>query len=189
MFVELLLIPISVSLDAFAVSLSKGLSVRRVLPIHALKTALWFGGLQALFPLLGFYAASVFSQYVTSASHWIIFGLLTLVGANMIREALSQNADAREENVQFDWRHMLPLAVACSIDAFAIGVSFTFMKVNIILSVAIIGIVTGLFSVAGLHLGHVCGARWQQPAQIAGGAILIAIGIKVVLEDFGIITF
>ena len=176
-------------MDAFAVSIGKGLTVRRVRPLDALKTALWFGGFQALFPLLGYLVADTFSTYVTAVDHWIIFGLLALIGGNMIREAFEEDDENARETPQFDWQHMLPLAIACSIDAFAIGVSFAFMKVNILWSVLIIGVVTGTFSAAGLHIGHAFGARWQKPAQIAGGVILILIGIKVLLEHLGVIAW
>ena len=165
-------------MDAFAVSIGKGLTVTRVRPVDVIKTALWFGGFQALFPLLGFFAANTFSKYVTAVDHWIIFALLAFIGGNMIREAFGE-----------DWRHMLPRAVACSIDAFAVGVSFAFMQVNIWFSVIVIGVVTGAFSAAGLYIGRVFGARWQKPAQIAGGAVLVLIGLKVLLEHLGFIAW
>lgn len=187
--IEILLISVSVAMDAFAVSIGKGLTVTRVRPGDAIKTALWFGGFQALFPLLGFFAANTFSKYVTAVDHWIIFALLAFIGGNMIREAFGEEEENSRETAQFDWRHMLPLAVACSIDAFAVGVSFAFMKVNIWFSVIIIGVVTGAFSAAGLYIGRVFGARWQKPAQIAGGAVLVLIGLKVLLEHLGFIAW
>ena len=183
--IEILLISVSVAMDAFAVSIGKGLTVTRVRPVDVIKTALWFGGFQALFPLLGFFAANTFSKYVTAVDHWIIFALLAFIGGNMIREAFGEEAENSRETAQFDWRHMLPLAVACSIDAFAVGVSFAFMQVNIWFSVIVIGVVTGAFSAAGLYIGRVFGARWQKPAQIAGGAVLVLIGLKVLLEHLG----
>lgn len=187
--IEILLISVSVAMDAFAVSIGKGLTVTRVRPVDAIKTALWFGGFQALFPLLGFFAASTFSKYVTAVDHWIIFALLAFIGGNMIREAFGEEEESSRETAQFDWRHMLPLAVACSIDAFAVGVSFAFMQVNIWFSVIVIGVVTGAFSAAGLYIGRVFGARWQKPAQIAGGAVLMLIGLKVLLEHLGFIAW
>ena len=176
-------------MDAFAVSIGKGLTVTRVRPVDVIKTALWFGGFQALFPLLGFFAANTFSKYVTAVDHWIIFALLAFIGGNMIREAFGEEEENSRETAQFDWRHMLPLAVACSIDAFAVGVSFAFMQVNIWFSVIVIGVVTGAFSAAGLYIGRVFGARWQKPAQIAGGAVLVLIGLKVLLEHLGFIAW
>ena len=187
--IEILLISVSVAMDAFAVSIGKGLTVTRVRPVDVIKTALWFGGFQALFPLLGFFAANTFSKYVTAVDHWIIFALLAFIGGNMIREAFGEEEESSRETAQFDWRHMLPLAVACSIDAFAVGVSFAFMQVNIWFSVIVIGVVTGAFSAAGLYIGRVFGARWQKPAQIAGGAVLVLIGLKVLLEHLGFIAW
>lgn len=187
--IEILLISVSVAMDAFAVSIGKGLTVTRVRPVDVIKTALWFGGFQALFPLLGFFAANTFSKYVTAVDHWIIFALLAFIGGNMIREAFDEEEENSRETAQFDWRHMLPLAVACSIDAFAVGVSFAFMQVNIWFSVIVIGVVTGAFSAAGLYIGRVFGARWQKPAQIAGGAVLVLIGLKVLLEHLGFIAW
>ena len=187
--IEILLISVSVAMDAFAVSIGKGLTVTRVRPVDVIKTALWFGGFQALFPLLGFFAANTFSKYVTAVDHWIIFALLAFIGGNMIREAFGEEEENSRETAQFDWGHMLPLAVACSIDAFAVGVSFAFMQVNIWFSVIVIGVVTGAFSAAGLYIGRVFGARWQKPAQIAGGAVLVLIGLKVLLEHLGFIAW
>lgn len=187
--IEILLISVSVAMDAFAVSIGKGLTVTRVRPVDVIKTALWFGGFQALFPLLGFFAATTFSKYVTAVDHWIIFALLAFIGGNMIREAFGEEAENSRETAQFDWRHMLPLAVACSIDAFAVGVSFAFMQVNIWFSVIVISVVTGAFSAAGLYIGRVFGARWQKPAQIAGGAVLVLLGLKVLLEHLGFIAW
>lgn len=151
MLIQILLIGVSVSMDAFAVSIGKGLTVKKLRGVDAFKTALWFGGFQALFPLLGYFAASTFSKYVTAVDHWIIFGLLALIGGNMVREAFEEDEENAKETPEFDWKHMLPLAVACSIDAFAVGVSFAFMTLNIWLSVVIIGITTGLFSAAGVY--------------------------------------
>lgn len=186
--IAILLISISVAMDAFAVSIGKGLTISKLRPVDALKTALWFGGFQALFPLLGFFAANTFSKYVTQIDHWIIFGLLAFIGGNMIREAFEEDEENAKETAQFDWRHMLPLAIACSIDAFAVGVSFAFMQVEIWSSVICIGVVTGAFSAVGLYIGRAFGSRWQKPAQIAGGVILILIGLKVLLEHLGILA-
>jgi len=169
-------------MDTFAVSIGKGLTVKKLRGLDAFKTALWFGGFQALFPLLGYFAA------VTAVDHWIIFGLLALIGGNMVREAFEEDEENAKETADFDWKHMLPLAVACSIDAFAVGVSFAFMSLNIWISVIIIGITTGLFSAAGLYIGRAFGSRWQKPAQIAGGVVLILIGVKVLLEHLGFLA-
>ena len=138
---------------------------------------------------MGYFTASTFSTYVTVFDHWIIFGLLAFIGGNMVREAFNEDEENAKETAQFDWKHMLPLAVACSIDAFAVGVSLAFMKINIIFAITSMGVVTGLFSAAGLYIGRIFGSRWQKPAQIAGGVVLILIGIKVLLEHLGIIAF
>lgn len=196
--VQTLLISVSVAMDAFAVSIGKGLTVSRVRPGDAVRSALWFGGAQALFLIrgaqalfliLGHYAASAFSAYVTAFDHWIIFGLLAFIGGNMVHEAYEEDAENAKETAQFDWKHMLPLAVACSIDAFAVGVSLAFMATSVPFAILCISVVTGLFSAAGLYIGRAFGAHWQKPAQIAGGVVLILIGVKVLLEHLGVIAF
>ena len=141
--------------------------------------------------ILGYFAASTFSKYVTQFDHWIIFALLVFIGGNMVHEAFEEDEENSKETAQFDWKHMLPLAVACSIDAFAVGVSLAFMftKAHMAFAILSIGVVTGLFSAAGLHIGRAFGSRWQKPAQIAGGVVLILLGIKVLLEHLGVIAF
>lgn len=189
--IQILLISVSVAMDAFAVSIGKGLTVSRVRVQDAVKSALWFGGFQMLFPILGYFAASTFSKYVTQFDHWIIFALLVFIGGNMVHEAFEEDEENSKETAQFDWKHMLPLAVACSIDAFAVGVSLAFMftKAHMAFAILSIGVVTGLFSAAGLYIGHAFGSRWQEPAQIAGGVVLILLGVKVLLEHLGVIAF
>lgn len=189
--IQILLISVSVAMDAFAVSIGKGLTVSRVRVQDAAKSALWFGGFQMLFPILGYFAASTFSKYVTQFDHWIIFALLVFIGGNMVHEAFEEDEENSKETAQFDWKHMLPLAVACSIDAFAVGVSLIFMftKAHMAFAILSIGVVTGLFSAAGLYIGRAFGSRWQKPAQIAGGVVLILLGIKVLLEHLGVIAF
>lgn len=189
--IQILLISVSVAMDAFAVSIGKGLTVSRVRVQDAVKSALWFGGFQMLFPILGYFAASTFREYVTQFDHWIIFVLLVFIGGNMVHEAFEEDEENSKETAQFDWKHMLPLAVACSIDAFAVGVSLTFMftKAHMAFAILSIGVVTGLFSAAGLYIGRAFGSRWQKPAQIAGGVVLILLGVKVLLEHLGVIAF
>lgn len=189
--IQILLISVSVAMDAFAVSIGKGLTVSRVRVQDAAKSALWFGGFQMLFPILGYFAASTFSKYVTQFDHWIIFALLVFIGGNMVHEAFEEDEENSKETAQFDWKHMLPLAVACSIDAFAVGVSLAFMftKAHMAFAILSIGVVTGLFSAAGLYIGRAFGSRWQEPAQIAGGVVLILLGVKVLLEHLGVIAF
>ncbi|WP_340510450.1 manganese efflux pump MntP family protein [Bifidobacterium longum] len=189
--IQILLISVSVAMDAFAVSIGKGLTVSRVRVQDAVKSALWFGGFQMLFPILGYFAASTFREYVTQFDHWIIFALLVFIGGNMVHEAFEEDEENSKETAQFDWKHMLPLAVACSIDAFAVGVSLTFMftKAHMAFAILSIGVVTGLFSAAGLYIGRAFGSRWQKPAQIAGGVVLILLGVKVLLQHLGVIAF
>lgn len=174
-------------MDTFAAAIGKGLVATRINKTNVLTTALWFSGFQVLFPLLGAWIGSTLSTYVGAVDHWIIFALLVLLGVNMIRETLHDDEANAQETPQFDWRHMLPLAVACSIDSLAVGVSLAFMQVNVWFAVALIGVVTAALSTSGLHLGKVLGTRWQKPAQIAGGIVLILVGTKTLLEHLGLL--
>ncbi len=177
---ELLIIAIGVSMDAFAVSICKGLSVRDIKPRHAGATALWFGGFQALMPLVGYFLGVSFADFVSSVDHWIAFILLGVIGGNMIKESCSK--DETELNPDFSFRTMLAMAVATSIDALAIGVSFAFLKVNIWPAILFIGLTTAVFSAAGVYIGNVFGSRYKSKAEFAGGFILISMGLKILLE-------
>ena len=181
---ELFLTALGLSMDAFAVSVCKGLSVDRLSVRHMLITGLYFGGFQALMPLIGYFLGSSFEEFITSFDHWIAFILLALIGANMIRES---RGAAEELNASFGVKAMLPLAVATSIDALAVGVTFAFLSVDIVPAVCLIGGITFILSVAGLNLGRVFGARSRSVAELAGGVILILIGLKILLEHLGII--
>ena len=184
--IEILLISVSVAMDAFAVSIGKGLTVTRVRPVDVIKTALWFGGFQALFPLLGFFAANTFSKYVTAVDHWIIFALLAFIGGNMIREALSKDEDKLDGSLAF--KTMLLLAIATSIDALAVGITFAFLPgTRIVPAVALIGSITFVFSAAGIRLGNMFGLRYKSKAEFAGGVILILLGTKILLEHLGVL--
>ncbi|MCI1218927.1 MAG: manganese efflux pump MntP family protein [Bifidobacterium sp.] len=185
MIIQPLLIAISVSIDAFAIAVGKGLASVRVRLLDALKIALWFGGFQSLFSLLGYVAVAALAAYASAFDHWIIFGLLALIGGNMIREIACDDKTDKHETPQFGWRHMMPLAIACSIDAFAVGVSLAFLQFNVPFSISVIGVVTAAFAVAGLYLGRVVGQRWQKPSQIAGGIMLILIGTHILLRHLG----
>lgn len=178
---ELLIIAIGLSMDAFAVSVCKGLSVQNIRPVHLLKTGLWFGGFQALMPLAGYFLGVSFADFVGSVDHWIAFILLGIIGGNMIKESSSKDEECCP-SPDFSFRTMLAMAVATSIDALAVGVSFAFLKVNILEAVLLIGITTFLFSGAGTAIGNVFGARWKSKAEFAGGFILIAMGLKILLE-------
>lgn len=180
-FTELLIIAIGLSMDAFAVSIGKGLSLDKVKKHHAISAGLWFGGFQALMPILGYLLGASFSSLVSSVDHWIAFALLGLIGANMIRESLSTN-DNDHHDADFSIRSMLLLAIATSIDALAVGVTFAFLGEDIILSATIIGITTFLFSVAGIIIGNICGSHYKSKAELLGGCILVIIGLKILIE-------
>ena len=177
---DLFITAVALSMDAFAVSVSKGLSVKRVRLKHGLITGAYFGGFQALMPLLGFFLASSFADYIRRFDHWIAFGLLALIGANMLREALS--GEEEEMNDSFSFKTMLPLAIATSIDALATGVSFAVTDTNIWLAIALVGATTFAFSAAGVKIGNVFGAKYKSKAELAGGLILILMGAKILIE-------
>lgn len=179
-YFDLVVTGIALSMDAFAVSIGKGLSVKRVRLRHGLIVGLYFGGFQALMPLLGFLLASSFADAIESCDHWIAFGLLVLIGANMLREAFSD--EESETNDSFAFRAMLPLALATSIDALATGVSFALTGTNIWGAVSIVGVTTFLFSMVGVKIGSIFGTKYQKKAEILGGVILILLGIKILLE-------
>ena len=178
---ELFIIAVSLAMDAFAVSVCKGLSVGRPQLRHCLICGIWFGGFQALMPLIGWLLGVRFRGMIVSVDHWVAFILLGLIGFNMVREALGgEEEDALD--CSFGIRAMFPLAVATSIDALAVGVTFAFLKVDIFLAVSLIGIITLVLSCIGVKIGSVFGDRFQSKAELAGGIILILMGIKILLE-------
>ncbi len=179
-FFELFLIALSLSMDAFAVSLCKGLSAGRPTPGQCLICGVWFGGFQALMPLIGFLLGVRFQGLISSVDHWVAFVLLGLIGLNMIREALGGGEEHLDSS--FGPRAMLPLAVATSIDALAVGVTFAFLKVEIAPAVSLIGVTTLVLAAAGVKIGSVFGDRFEKKAELAGGAILILMGVKILLE-------
>ncbi len=176
---ELLVIAVGLSMDAFAVSICKGLSVQKVKPKHYLIVAAYFGGFQALMPLLGYLLGVRFEAMVANVDHWIAFVLLGLIGANMVRES---RAEEEKLDDSFTVSTMLLLAVATSIDALAIGVTFAFLGVNIIEAIILIGITTGIISGVGLKIGNVFGSRYKSKAEMAGGIVLILMGIKILVQ-------
>lgn len=195
-FVEILLIGIGLSMDAFSVSISKGLTTKKFSWKVALTCGLWFGVFQALMPIIGYFLGAQFEQFITSVDHWIAFGLLFLIGANLIREALSkktENGERRTENLPLSTfrsqLQMFPLAIATSIDALAVGISFACIQVQLWSSVLIIGVTTFLFSVLGVKIGNVFGSRFEKGAGVLGGIILILIGLKILLEHLGVMSF
>lgn len=182
---ELFVIAVGLSMDAFAVSICKGLSVRELKPKHALTVGVYFGGFQMLMPLIGFALGVRFQSFITSIDHWIAFVLLGLIGANMIRESREQD----EENLSdsFSSGAMLPLAVATSIDALAVGVTFAFLQVSILPAVCFIGATTFILSCIGIRIGHVFGLKYKSRAELFGGAVLILMGTKILLEHLGVL--
>ena len=180
---ELLLIAVGLSMDAFAVSVCKGLSVRKLQVKHALITGLYFGGFQALMPLIGYFLGTQFQSLITDIDHWIAFVLLALIGFNMVRESFGES---ERLDASFRFKTMLPLAVATSIDALAVGVTFAFLQVQIIPAVSFIGIITFVFSAAGIKIGNVFGAKYKSKAELLGGVVLILMGIKILLEHLGL---
>lgn len=181
-FWELFLIGVGLSMDAFAVSISKGLSVRRYRPVQSLCCGLWFGAFQMIMPLTGYLLGMNFAAYVEAFAHWIAFGLLALIGGNMVREAFSNE----EEHVDASFAPlvMLTLAVATAIDALAVGVSFAALQVSILPAICIIGTTTFCISAAGVRIGSVFGEKYADKAELVGGLILIAIGLKIVIEHY-----
>ena len=181
---ELLVLAVGLSMDAFAVSVCKGLALSRVTLKECLTAGVWFGAFQALMPLLGFLLGAAFAEKITAVDHWIAFVLLGLIGANMIRESFGE---AEGVSSAMTPGAMLPLAVATSIDALAVGVTFALLTIRIIPAVATIGVITCALSALGVKLGSVFGARWRSRAELAGGIILILLGTKILLEHLGIL--
>lgn len=181
---ELFFIAVGLSMDAFAVSVCKGLSVDRARPKYLIVTGLYFGGFQALMPVIGFLLGSWLSGAIEQIDHWIAFVLLTIIGINMIRES---RGEAEELDRSFSPKAMLPLAVATSIDALAVGVTFAFLKVSIIPAAALIGVTTFAFSAAGVKIGNIFGARYKSKAELVGGIVLVLMGVKILLEHLGVL--
>lgn len=187
-FVELFLIAVGLSMDAFAVSVCKGLSTRQLSARHYLIIGAWFGGFQALMPTLGYILGSTFEKNITKYDHWVAFVLLAFIGGNMLREGFSKESE--EQNSSFSFAAMSVLAVATSIDALAVGITFALLPgVNILAAVLFIGITTFIISGIGLKVGNIFGSKYKNGAEIVGGIILILIGIKILLEHLGIINF
>lgn len=179
---ELFVIAVGLSMDAFAVAVCKGLSVDQVKKRHIWTVGLYFGGFQALMPLLGYWLGNGFQSWVSKIDHWIAFVLLVLIGANMIRES---RGEVEELDASFSVKSMFPLAVATSIDALAVGITFAFLQVNIVPAVSFIGGITFILSAVGLKLGNVFGARYKAKAELVGGLVLILMGIKILLQHLG----
>lgn len=190
LFITLFFIGVGLAMDAFAVSICKGLAMRKVKWKQAAIIGLFFGGFQALMPFLGWLLGSQFEQYIKSIDHWIAFILLGIIGGKMLFEAVKGDEDENEESCDDDKplniKEMFVLAIATSIDALAVGITFAFLNYPIGEAVSIIGVTTFVISVAGVYIGNFFGERYKKKAEIAGGIILIAIGVKILLEHLGI---
>lgn len=184
--VELLVVAIGLAMDAFAVSVCKGLSVTKINWKHSVIAGLYFGGFQAAMPVLGYFLGSSFKDYIESLDHWITFILLLIIGGNMIREAFSKEEE--ELDGSFSFKSMFPLAIATSIDALAVGVTFAFLDVQIVPAVSFIGIITFALAALGVKLGNIFGAKYKAKAEFVGGVVLILMGVKILLEHTGIIN-
>ena len=198
---ELFIIAVGLSMDAFAVAICKGLSMNKMSWKNALITGLYFGGFQGGMPLIGYLLGTNFKDLIVSIDHWIAFVLLGIIGANMIKEAFEKGDEEEgascdcngncgdKANDSFDFKTMAPLALATSIDALAVGVTFAFLQVDIVPAVSFIAVITFFFGTLGVKIGNVFGAKFKSKAELAGGVILIAMGIKILLEHLGVISF
>ena len=189
----LLLLAVGVSMDAFAVSICKGLAMKRATPGAMAIVGGWFGGFQALMPLIGFFLGTMFAAAIETVDHWVAFALLAIIGVNMLMEALEKQEEccccADEHNADLSVKTMFVMAVATSIDALAVGISLAMAgDINIWLSVALIGATTFGFSAAGVKIGSLFGAAFEKKAQLAGGLILVLIGLKILLEHLGVMA-
>ena len=187
---ELLLLAVGLSMDAFAVSVCKGLALRRATFQAEFTCGVWFGGFQALMPLIGFFLGTLFATAIQAVDHWIAFGLLAIIGVNMLKEAMSMEEECDcGGNADLSVKTMFIMAVATSIDALAVGISLAMVgNVNIFFAVTLIGICTCLLSMLGVKIGNVFGSRFESKAEIAGGIILIALGVKILLEHLGVLA-
>ncbi len=184
---EILLLGIGLAMDAFAVSICKGLSMKKMNWKNAIIIALYFGGFQALMPMIGYFLGTTFESLVTTFDHWIAFVLLSVIGGNMIKESFDKEEEKKNDDV--DFKTMIVLALATSIDALAVGITFAFLDVNLLLAISIIGIITFIISILGVKVGNKFGDRYQNKAELVGGIILVVLGIKILLEHLGIISF
>ncbi len=191
-FIELFLVGVGLSMDAFAVSICKGLGMKRLNMKQALVIGLFFGGFQALMPFLGWALGTQLADLITPIDHWIAFILLAVIGGKMLLDAF-RGGDEEEageaKDAKLDLKELFMLAIATSIDALAVGITFAFLGVDIVFATAVIGLTTFVISVAGVAVGHAFGARYEKGATIVGGVVLILIGLKILLEHLGIIAF
>ena len=186
-FAALFTLAVGLSMDAFAVSVCKGLSIRALMPRHAVIVGLWFGAFQALMPLIGWLLGAAFADMIAEVDHWIAFVLLVFIGGNMIRESLGHGEEDCDPSLAP--LTMLVLAVATSIDALAVGVTFAFLRVDILPAVTLIGVCTFFISAVGVKVGNVFGTRYKSKAELLGGVVLVLIGLKILLEHLGLLPF
>ena len=196
---ELLVLALSVSMDAFAVSMCKGLSVKKARLKECATCGIWFGGFQALMPLIGFFLGALFADKIEAFDHWVAFGLLAIIGVNMLKEVFEKECECCDENADFSVKTMFLMAIATSIDALAVGISLamaggvtsalviTAEAVSIFFVVLMIGICTGVLSALGVKIGNLFGSRYEKKAQFVGGAVLVLLGVKILLEGLGVL--
>ena len=185
---ELMMLAVGLSMDAFAVSICKGLSMKKAGLREGAICGVWFGGFQALMPVIGFFLGALFAKQIEAFDHWIAFVLLALIGGNMLKEAFSKCDCCEEHNADLSVKTMFVMAVATSIDALAVGISLAMAgKVNIWLAMALIGVVTFIMCTAGVKIGNIFGSRYEKKAEAAGGIILILLGLKILLEHLGVL--
>lgn len=185
--IELFLIAVGLSMDAFAVAVCKGLAMEKCTVKKAGIVGLYFGGFQALMPAIGYMLGVQFQDLITSIDHWIAFILLSIIGGNMIKEAMESCDCCEEHDASLDFKTMVGLAVATSIDALAVGVTFAFLRVSIVPAVSFIGVTTFVISFAGVKIGNVFGSKYKKRAELAGGIILILLGVKILIEHLGLL--
>ena len=196
---ELIVLALSVSMDAFAVSMCKGLSVKKARLKECATCGIWFGGFQALMPLIGFFLGALFADKIEAFDHWVAFGLLAIIGVNMLKEVFEKECECCDENADFSVKTMFVMAIATSIDALAVGISLamaggvtnslviTTEEVGIYYVVLMIGICTGALSALGVKIGNLFGSRYEKKAQFVGGAVLVLLGVKILLEGLGVL--
>lgn len=181
---DLFILAVGLSMDAFAVSVCKGLSLGKIKPKHMCIAGAWFGGFQALMPLIGYFLGSFFAEMIEKYDHWVAFVLLAIIGGNMIKESFGKG---EKVDSSMDVKSMLLLAIATSIDALAVGVTFAFLQVQIVPAVSFIGVITFIFSAVGVKIGSLFGTKYKSKAELFGGIVLVLIGIKILLEGIGVL--
>ena len=181
---DLFILAVGLSMDAFAVSVCKGLSLGKIKPKHMCIAGAWFGGFQALMPLIGYFLGSFFAEMIEKYDHWVAFVLLAIIGGNMIKESFGKD---EKVDSSMDVKSMLLLAIATSIDAWAVGVTFAFLQVQIVPAVSFIGVITFIFSAVGVKIGSLFGTKYKSKAELFGGIVLVLIGIKILLEGIGVL--